>query len=68
MRIAWKILLAKTARECFVAELMEDVGLDYDEADEIVKEIENQDALADLLYQTMKAFFCKEYEKKEADL
>lgn len=52
-----KKLLAMAARECYVADLMEDLGLEYEEADEVVKEFENQEELADLLFETTKNFY-----------
>ena len=58
--------LAMAARECYVAELMEDLGLEYDEADEVVKEFENQEELADLLFQTTKDFYQKKYDDLQA--
>ena len=56
--------IAKAARECYIAELMEDCGLDYEEADEAVKEFENPEELAKLLYQATKDFYLSEFEKK----
>ena len=60
-----KAELAKAARECHMADLMEDLGLDYEEADEIVKEYEAPERLAELLFQTTKVFYNEEFNKRE---
>lgn len=59
-----KTELAKVARECYVTELMEDLGLDYEEADEMIKDFEEPEKLTELLYQTTVNFYQKEFEKK----
>lgn len=63
-----KKMLAVVAKECYIADLMEDLGLEYEEADEAVKEFENREELANLLFQTTKDFYQKEFEKRQADL
>ena len=60
-----KELLAKSARECYMADLMEDLGLDRDEADEMIKEFENPEELANLLFQTTVDFYQKKFEEQE---
>lgn len=59
-----KAELAKVARECYAADLMEDIGLDYEEADEAIKEFEDPERLAELLFQTTVDFYNEEFKKK----
>lgn len=61
---AKKAELAKAARECYIADLMEDLGLDREEADETIKEFEEPEKLAELLFQTTVDFYNEEFKKK----
>ena len=60
-----KAELAKAARESYMADLMEDLGLDCEEADEVIKEFENPEELADLLFQVTADFYQKKFEELE---
>lgn len=47
-------LLVSVAREYYIADLMEDLGLGYKEAESVVKEIEKEDRLAESLQMAVK--------------
>lgn len=52
-----KSLLVKAAKEYFIADLAADLGLNYEEASDIEKELANDEELADCLIETIGAFY-----------
>ena len=58
-------LLVSAARECHIAELMDDLGLDYEEAENFVKDIEKEDVLANDLQRAVKESYQRLFEEYE---